>query len=213
MTTTQFIKSYWDYFMELEEQFANTQKYVAFDKINKKTFSVEYLKLIQAVCSEIDVVAKEIAVFFSPAFAKESNPNIQKWGYIIQNKLPDLTAAEVTFNGKVVITPWKNFGYERYKNKKGSWCYKLKNGCKTPAWWNDYNNIKHHRTSKDTDGNENYVHANLDNMILCFSALFSLEMFFMYYLIEQGGRNYAIFHSQLFSFDQPFIDDDIIVLR
>lgn len=213
MTTTQFKKSYWDYFLELEEQFANTQKYVAFDEINKKTFSIEYLKLIQAVCSEIDVVAKEIAVFFNPAFEKESNPNIQKWGYIIQSKLPDLLSSQVTFNGETVIAPWKLFGYEQYKNEKGNLCYRLKKGCKKPSWWDDYNKIKHRRTSKDINGNENYMRANLNNMILCYSALFSLEILFMEYLIANGGLDYGIFNSKLFSFDRPYIDNDVIATR
>ena len=56
-----FIKSYWEYFLELEEQLIETKRYVAFDKANAKTYSIEYLKLYQAVCSEIDVVAKEIS--------------------------------------------------------------------------------------------------------------------------------------------------------
>lgn len=41
MRTSEFVKSYWDYYLELEEQFKNTQKYVAFDKANEQTFSVE----------------------------------------------------------------------------------------------------------------------------------------------------------------------------
>lgn len=213
MTTTQFKKSYWDYFLELEEQFASTQKYIAFDETNLKTFSIEYLKLIQAVCSEIDVVAKEIATFFNPDFEKEPRPNIQKWGYIIQNNLASLVSAQVTFNEELIVTPWKQFGYEQYRNKRGNLCYKLKKDCKTPSWWNDYNEIKHHRTSKDNNGNENYMRANLNNMILCYSALFSLEIYFMYYLMANGGLNYAISHSQLFSFDQPYIDHDVIAAR
>ena len=58
ITTEIFKKSYWNYFLELEEEFLLTQKYVTFDKLNFNTFSAEYIKLIQAVCSEIDVVAK-----------------------------------------------------------------------------------------------------------------------------------------------------------
>lgn len=41
MNSTQFIRSYWDYFLELEDEFKKTQKYVAFDKTNKRTYSVE----------------------------------------------------------------------------------------------------------------------------------------------------------------------------
>ena len=53
-----FIKNYWEYFRELEAEFLQTRKYVEFCKENNATFSIEYLKLYQAVCSEIDVVGK-----------------------------------------------------------------------------------------------------------------------------------------------------------
>ena len=35
----QFIKSYWEYFLELEEQLLETKRYVDFDKANEKTYS------------------------------------------------------------------------------------------------------------------------------------------------------------------------------
>ena len=56
----RFEKIYWQYFLELEEQFLSTKRYVAFDKANFKTFSTEYLKLLVAVCGEIDTVGKAI---------------------------------------------------------------------------------------------------------------------------------------------------------
>lgn len=56
-----FEKSYWNYFLELEDQFLATKRYVAFDTANFKAYSLEYLKLLEAVCSEIDIVGKEIA--------------------------------------------------------------------------------------------------------------------------------------------------------
>lgn len=70
ITTEIFKKSYWNYFLELEEEFLLTQKYVTFDKLNFNTFSAEYIKLIQAVCSEIDVVAKEIASYFNSSLKR-----------------------------------------------------------------------------------------------------------------------------------------------
>ena len=56
-----FEKNYWEYYLELEEQFISTKRYVAFDAANYKSYSLEYLKLLEAVCSEIDIVGKEIA--------------------------------------------------------------------------------------------------------------------------------------------------------
>lgn len=70
-----FVKSYWDYYLEMEAQFLDSKKFVAFDDTNAKTFSVEYLKLYQAVCSEIDVVGKEIACNVDAAFKVDNNTN------------------------------------------------------------------------------------------------------------------------------------------
>ena len=39
---SRFEKSYWQYYLELEEQFVSTKRYVTFDKANFKTFSSEY---------------------------------------------------------------------------------------------------------------------------------------------------------------------------
>ena len=78
-----FVRSYWDYYLELEEQFSQTKKYIAFDIYNKDAYSVEFLKLMQAVCSEIDVVAKEIASALDPLFKVDSSTNIQKWGFVL----------------------------------------------------------------------------------------------------------------------------------
>lgn len=41
-----FIKSYWNYYLELEDQFIATKKFVEFDASNSATYSVEYLKLL-----------------------------------------------------------------------------------------------------------------------------------------------------------------------
>ena len=128
ITTEIFKKSYWNYFLELEEEFLLTQKYVTFDKLNFNTFSAEYIKLIQAVCSEIDVVAKEIASYFNSSFEDEKNPNIQRWGFVIQSGLPEICTHSVVFSDEVLVSPWKNFGYERYTAKNNSARYKLKKG-------------------------------------------------------------------------------------
>ena len=76
---SKFVSSYWNYYLELEEAFKQTQKYVAFDRHNDCTYSVEYLRQIQAVCSEIDVVAKDVAEHFEPGFSKSKSQYIGHW--------------------------------------------------------------------------------------------------------------------------------------
>ena len=109
-----FIKSYWEYFLELEEQFLETKRFVAFDKANAKAYSIEYLKLYQAICSEIDVVGKEIAVAINPQFKIDNNTNIKKWGYEVQKKLPMLKDAVVIFNDEDTLRPFQDWEYEQH---------------------------------------------------------------------------------------------------
>lgn len=200
ITTELLQKSYWNYYLELEEQFQLTQKYVTFDRLNFSTFSVEYIKLLQAVCSEIDVVAKEIAIYFEPDFKNEKNPNIQRWGLILQNHMASIINTTAIFNNEVLVCPWKGFGYEKYVAANGSTRYRLKSGCSTLAWWKDYNEIKHNRTSIGESGNANYTKANLKNMILTYAALFTLESEFAEYLVSQGQLDLCMFESQLFHY-------------
>lgn len=110
-----FLKSYWEYYLELEEQLLETKRFVAFDEKNNKSFSTEYLKLYQAVCSEIDVVGKEIAVFANPSFKTDDHTNIKKWGYEVQQIFPHLKDNCVKFNDSETLQPFEHWVYERYE--------------------------------------------------------------------------------------------------
>ncbi len=134
-----FEKSYWNYYLELEEQFLSTKRYVAFDKANFKTFSMEYLKLLEAVCSEIDVVGKEIAHQIDPTFKiNDSSSNIQKWWYAIQSWFFEHDPQPVKMLDEMVFNPWAGYEIVQQRNKKGVNYLKLKNGCCTPSWWTAY---------------------------------------------------------------------------
>ena len=204
-----FVRSYWDYYLELEEQFSQTKKYIAFDIHNKNTYSVEFLKLMQAVCSEIDVVAKEIASALDPSLKVDSSTNIQKWGYVLQNKLPKILTAEVVFNHDIRVTPWKNWVYEQYRDRKNALRYRLKGKAETPSWWSAYNSVKHQRTKITADGSINYTKANLENLIHSFAALYILETEYLTTLYGEQEPVDGIRNSQLF---QPHFEqfEDLI---
>lgn len=200
LTHQNFIHSYWNYFIELEEQFLATKRFVDFDKANRKTFSLEYLELIQAVCSEIDVVAKIIAEYFDPKFKSLKNINISKWGYVIQQSFPNFDKIEIRFNGDYNLIPWKKCGYEKYITKKGSTNYRLINGKESPKWWIAYNKVKHERTSNNKKGQMNYTLANLGNLISAMAALYTLETLFLQVLYKNNNylSNSAYQKSKLF---------------
>lgn len=187
ITPQKFIRSYWNYFIDLEEQLISTKRYVDFDKTNDNTFSIEYLKLLQATCSEIDVVAKIIAEYYDSSFAVAENKSIQKWGFVLQNTFKDLNNLSVQFNNDYDIVPWNNWQYEKYIDKKQKTRYKLKGDCKTPYWWTAYNKVKHERTSNYGSGQTNYMRANLHNLVSAMAALFLLETMFLSKLKLDNG--------------------------
>lgn len=183
-----FIKSYWNYFVELEDQLISTKRFVDFSKSNSPTFSIEYLKLLQATCSEIDVVAKIMAEWFEPEFRKSDNKNIQKWGFVIQNHIPNIGAIKVRFNNDYEFVPWRNWKYEKYQDSKNKTRYRLVSGCATPCWWTAYNKVKHERTSEYRNNQTNYVRANQENLIFAMAALYILETLFLLSLGEWNGQ-------------------------
>ena len=186
-----FIQHYWEYFLELESEFISTKKYVDFNPDNYSTYSVEYLKLFQAVCSEIDVVGKMMASYCNPSFkATDKNNTLFKWWYEIQNNYHLVESHFTPINpnpkpsifsmqeykciilGKMWFAPWDAF----FVVKNGK--YKLDNESKDLQWWKDYNSVKHQRELLDVR-DSNYKLANLKNVMFAFSALYVLEKAFM----------------------------------
>lgn len=184
-----FLKSYWEYYLELEEQFLSTKRFIAFDKANQGAFSIEYLKLYQAVCSEIDVVGKEIAAFANPNFKIDEHTNIKKWGYEVQRKYPFLKDSCVIFNDSESIQPFKDWEYEVSISKKGCRNLKIKDDKKPIRWWKNYNVVKHRRIGL-VEGTDNFHLANQKNLIDAFSALCLLEMFYIKELQQDRDIEY-----------------------
>lgn len=185
-----FKRSYWSYYLELEERMDVTKRYVEYDKDNFNAYSSTYLMLMQAVCSEIDVVGKEIAAHYSTAFeGEDGNKPINRWWFEIQDKLPDLNR-KISFANSFDISPWENYRVIKAVNQRNYngkvidvINYNLQpktNGIvySTPKWWNAYNKVKHKRVQSDSDG-VNYKKANLRNLSYAFAALYLLEFEFM----------------------------------
>ena len=58
--------------------------------------------------------------------------------------------------------------------------------------------MKHQRTSRSSDGEINFVKANLKNMVLSLAALFSLETLYMDIITPEIGPDCNIEENQLF---------------
>ena len=174
MTTNEFIKNYWQYFIELEKQVIDTQRYVAFDSKNNATFSMEYIKLLQVICSEIDVVGKAIGKHFNPSFVVNSKTNINKWGYQVQNAFPTIQTKRVIFWNEYELQPWVKWVYVINGNGTYPILDKTVNA-KSPFWWNAYNSVKHERVSIGPGNRPNYMRANLKSVINALAALYIIE--------------------------------------
>lgn len=207
---TTIEKYYWQYYLQLEQELLAIKKYVTFEYANGNTYSIEFLKIYQAVCSEIDVIGKVIAHELDNNFRIEDKQNnIQKWWLIIQ---PWFSSAcdekEIFFYHSYKLNPWDNYEVESYRNRRGATCIRLKNNAATPSWWSAYNRVKHNRTSLDRNRNElNYVKANLWNVSNAFAALYLLEKT---YLSDIGTKDEVAMleHSRLFeNEDKPLVAD------
>lgn len=67
MITTEFKKVYWKYYLILERDVLGVEPYILFHPDNYNCFSNEFIKLFQAICSEIDVIGKEYCEYIEDA--------------------------------------------------------------------------------------------------------------------------------------------------
>jgi len=189
MNYEMFLKSYWNYFLELEENLLIIQRYVNFEQNNWKVYSNEFIKLLEVIGSEIDVIAKDIVVFKNKDLKKKDINGIAKWGYEIQKLIPDIDLKEIKFNYENIITPWKDWKHEKNICKDGMIRMKLVHGKKNPEWWIAYNRVKHERTTYTVNG-YNYERANLENVINALGGLYILEKYFLEELKNDNEINY-----------------------
>ena len=136
--------SYWQHFLALESDFAVTSRYVEFSQRNFATFSVEYAKLLLAVGSEVDVLAKITCEKIDNA--KPENINDYRKCLTKHSKIASEEVVIRRYN--LTFRPWADWA-----------------AGKNPAWWGSYNNVKHQR---DTHFHE----ANLETCANAISGLF-----------------------------------------
>lgn len=211
MDINEFIKSYWNYYLELEKRMEETRRYVEYDESNFETYSSNYLMLFQTVCSEIDVVGKEIASYFNHSFDEEDEKKpINRWWFEIQDNLTNVNR-EVIYAGSFSLRPWDKYRVVKVISQRKSngriidvTKYNLQSKTEgieysTPKWWNAYNKVKHKRLKSDNDG-VNYKKANLYNLANAFAALYLLEFEFMR-IIGTNRQRLRCQRSNIFGMD------------
>lgn len=158
---TDFYKHYWNYYLSIERSFLATEPYIAINQKNFNAFSVEFIKLYQIICSEVDVTAKCLcSVIGTPP---PSNAGINKWKPLILAHFPEFSQQEITvISYDISLKPWDSWLLESERN---------------PVWWTRYNKVKHDRTTLNSNSKTPYYeYANQGNVLKALGALFSLEM-------------------------------------
>lgn len=212
MTRDEFCKYHWEYYLILEKDFLETERYITFDLGdnylytsstvadygNSLCFSNEFVKQYQAICSEIDVILKSICKEIncnSTANNMEqySNEILNVWSGIVQQKVK---------MKDIELQPFANWSYSP--------------SYKSPNWWTPYNKVKHERLL-------NYKNANLKNISNALAALYILEQYFVNYIGNRDGEqdvpndiskifvmvNYSTKHK-VFGKDSYFVTDEEI---
>lgn len=144
-----FIKQYF----QLEDMLFHTSRYVAFDKNNLKTFSLEYMTIIFQSCSAIESLIKEIF-----GIQKGEETTIENYCKLINEneKYANLLKTYLSFDN-FEFYPFANFFKPVGQNKD----------IVSPSWWSEYQKIKH-------DQYKNFKLANMKNAISCLGAFYQL---------------------------------------
>jgi len=146
--------SHWHYFLTLDADLDVTSRYVEICKDNFKTYSIEYVRILLAAGSEIDVVAKLVCEKIDSSKKAE---NINHYREIITAKYSHFHEMEVLLPRYAIrLTPWK------------AW-----KGTDNPEWWKSYNDVKHKR-------HLDFRKANLENVLNCVAGLFVIVMYLYY---------------------------------
>lgn len=208
MANKQIITEYWNYYLSLESQFENSRRYVSFDNANYSTYSIEYVQLLQAICSEIDVVGKVIAQYANKDFIVK-DANITKWGFEVQKCFEGLDLKTIYFDNTKEIVPFRKWKYKKGPSKKKPIVY-FDDTYKTPQWWLAYNAVKHARTTVDEEEQiQNYKKANLKNVIFALGALYILNMILLQEfagLDLDSQKTYSVKESSLFTWSMADVE-------
>ena len=172
-TRNEFHQRYWSYYIMLEKDFLATERYVAIDSLNFGAYSNEYIKQYQAICSEIDVIAKSFCREIDSSFKGSS---INTYCKCIVDKNTDFASRTINLRDKdITLKPWDNWAYTMETPQNGS----PRPVASNPDWWQKYNKVKHNRTTTNSQtGLPYYKLANQKNVLDALAALFQLEMYY-----------------------------------
>lgn len=176
MTRDEFCRLHWSYYLVLEKDFLDTERYISFDFgdnylydsqhtvtdcANSTTFSNEFVKQYQAICSEVDVILKSIC----KELGNTSANSMPDYTNLILNQWSNLPNQKVRMN-VIELQPFKNWSPNPVYN--------------SPDWWSPYNRVKHERL-------ENFRDANLKNVANALAGLYILESYLVKFIGDRDN--------------------------
>jgi hypothetical protein len=164
-----FINRYWNYYLLIEEEFLNTQKFVEIDELNFDAFSNTYMRFLLTIGSEVDVVMN---MFRKQLIGNSTNGNIGECATTITEQYNNFYQQNIIVkNSNIRLIPWDNW-----------------TSSTSPFWWRIYNKVKHERTNIDPiSGTYYYKLANQKHVVYSLSALFQLLMYSLKRIAEDEG--------------------------
>ena len=179
MTRQEFISSHWNYYRYLEENFIESQKFVFLDKLNYKTFSLNYVHQLLSICSEFEAVLKTITKHVEHENQKHYSVYKLFNNYLTNLKIKNIEATEITvlLNPSLIVKPFE---------------YVFNNSTLSDSnWWTSYNKVKHNRLN-------NLEYANLKNTLYSLSALYYLNISCIRYIAQENERDIPDESSKIF---------------
>ena len=166
---------HWNYFLVFDSDAEKSSRYIEFTSDNFKTYSIELVRLLLSVASEVDVVAKLLCSKVDPT-AKAKN--MDDYRNILNPKFSKIRDMKILIpRYGLELIPW-----DKWKNDK------------SPDWWSDHNAVKHQRDI-------NFKKACLINTLNSISGLFCL---LLYYYKDEAENGALIPNPNLFSISNEF---------
>jgi len=179
MTREEFCESHWVYYLMLEKDFLEIERYISFELgnnylynnaskktkaiANSKCYSNEFIKQYQIICSEVDVILKTICQEIN---GDSVSNNMEAYTEEVLDQWSDIVNQKVKVRG-IELQPFMNW------SRKPQY--------KSPDWWTPYNGVKHQRL-------QNYKNANLKNTMNALAGLYILEQYLAKYLGDKTGN-------------------------
>ena len=182
------IDNFWKYYLKLEDDLLQTERYLTIHNDNKKAFSIAYLQLYLSIGSEIDVIAKELCKVLDGSF---DGDKIQHYCKVITQYYPNFKQETIGVFSRDYdsITPWTPWDFTEGVNKNGK---SYVTSSAVPSWWRHYNKIKHDRMGTNGSSNKkNYQFANQENLISALAGLYLLEMYYYTELLKKCKNTYG----------------------